>query len=362
MIEHAYVHIPFCNNKCKYCSFVSGYNLSKEEEYMQALLVQIKNEYKNEKIKTLYIGGGTPSLLKIENINKILNCFNLRENAEVTIEANPESVNYEKFYRLKQTKINRISIGIQTFNDEILNIIGRRHSKSIILNSVKIIKSCGFDNISTDLIYGLPTQNKNMLIQDLEEFVKLDVQHISTYGLKIEENSFFGKHIPKNLPDDEQQAEMFLLICDFLKKNNFTHYEISNFAKNGLESHHNNSYWRNKEYYGFGLNASGYKNNIRYRNTSSFKKYIINPTLKDEEHTLFAQETMENEIFLALRLKNGINIPQLNTKFNIDFEKKYKSVIKKYTELELLKIENNHCKLTQNGILLSNDIMCEFID
>ena len=174
--------------------------------------------------------------------------------------------------------------------------------------------------------------------------------------------SFFFDNQPKNLPDDEEQAEMFLHLCSKLKQNNFEHYEISNFAKVGYESKHNSSYWENKNYYGFGLNASGYENNIRYRNTSNLKEYINNPLKREEETKLTIQEILEEEIFLALRLKNGIDIENINQKYKINFEQKYQKIIEKYSSLGLLKVENSHCKLTEQGILLSNDIMSEFID
>ena len=166
----------------------------------------------------------------------------------------------------------------------------------------------------------------------------------------------------KNLPDDEMQAAMFTELCKHLKENNFSHYEISNFAKSGYESNHNCAYWKNKNYYGFGLNASGYEENIRYKNLCSFEEYIKTPTKHEEEDILSQTETMENEIFLALRLKSGINLTDFNNKFNINFEEEYKEIIDKYSKLKLLKIENNRCYLTENGMLFSNEIMSEFIN
>ncbi len=362
MINHAYIHIPFCIRKCHYCSFVSGFDITGKKEYLNALNIEIKTRYKNEQLKTIYFGGGTPSLVEPNELEKILNCFNFDSNPEITIEVNPETVTKEKMQQLKQIGFNRISLGVQTFDNDLLKLIGRNHSEEKIYNSINIIKEAGFKNISIDLIYGLPNQTIESFNIDINKAIDLDIQHISSYGLKIEEDSFFGKNNPKNLPDDEMQAQMFIELCKILKTNNFEHYEISNFAKKGYESKHNCVYWQNKNYYGFGLNASGYEENIRYRNCQNFEKYIINPLQKEEEETLTIQETMENEIFLALRLKDGINIQNLNKKYKINFEENYKSVIKKYSSENLLKIENNHCKLTEKGILLSNEIMSEFID
>ena len=362
MIEHAYIHIPFCKRKCHYCSFISGLDIEKKEQYLSALCDEIDYKYKKEFLKTIYLGGGTPSLLKTEDLEQILSKFNWNDETEITIEVNPETVTLEKFLKLKEIGFNRISMGVQTFDNKLLKEIGRNHSEKDIYNAIDIIKNSGFNNISIDLIYGLPNQTMDLWKQDLEKSVNLDIQHISSYGLKIEENSFFYKNHPKNLPDDEVQALMFTELCTYLRKNDFSHYEISNFAKKGFESNHNCAYWKNKNYYGFGLNASGYEQNIRYKNLCSFEEYIKNPTMYEEEESLTKTETMENEIFLALRLKEGINIQEINKKYNIEFEKTYKKIIDKYSKLELLKIENNFCKLTEEGFLLSNEIMSEFIN
>lgn len=362
MIENAYIHIPFCLRKCKYCSFISGKNIKQKEEYITALIKEIKTNYKGEKLKTLYFGGGTPSLLDIQDLETIINIFDFQKNPEITLETNPETVTFEKFSNIKKIGINRISLGVQSFNNNILKYIGRNHTEQTIYNSIKNIKSAGFKNISIDLIYGLPNQTFESFESDLHKAINLDVQHISSYGLKIEPDSYFFKNPPENLPDDDMQAKMFLYMCNELKKNNFVHYEISNFSKTNFESEHNCSYWKNKNYYGFGLNASGYENNCRYKNTADFEEYINNPLKKEEELYLSDNEIIEEEIFLALRLKDGIDIEEINKKFNIDFEKKYKNIIEKYFSLKLLTKEDNHIKLTENGILLSNEIMSEFID
>lgn len=361
MIENAYIHIPFCLRKCNYCSFVSGENIEKKEQYINALINEIKLRYRNEKLKTLYLGGGTPSLLNSEDISKIISCFYFTDLPEITLETNPETVNEEKFKSLQNTGVNRISLGIQTFNDNILKIIGRQHNQEYIYKSINIIKSY-FNNISIDIIYGLPFQTMQVLKEDINKALNLNISHISTYGLKIEENSFFYNNPPKNLPDDEQQSKMFLYICKKLEENGFNHYEISNFSKKGYESNHNCAYWQNKNYYGFGLNASGYEKNIRYKNTSNFNDYINNPLIKEEENELTNQEIQEEEIFLALRLKKGIDINKINKKYNINFEEKYKKIISKYENLKLLINKDGYCHLTKKGILLSNTIMSEFIE
>ena len=362
MIEHAYIHIPFCKRKCHYCSFISGLDIKNKRKYLDALLQEIKIKYKGEKLKTIYFGGGTPTLLDVEELKTVLSMFSYNQETEITIEANPETITLGKLTKIKEAGFNRISLGLQTFNNDILKSIGRNHSENTIYCAIENIKKAGFSNISIDLIYGLPNQTMELWKIDLEKAVSLNIQHISSYGLKIEDDSFFGKNPPKNLPDDEIQASMFTELCKYLKENNFSHYEVSNFAKKGFESKHNCAYWKNKNYYGFGLNASGYENDIRYKNLCDFEKYIKTPLEHEDEEFLSTKETMENEIFLGLRLKDGINITSLEKKYKINFESKYKKIIDKYTKLQLLKIENNNCYLTENGFLLSNEIMSEFID
>lgn len=362
MVEHAYIHIPFCLRKCNYCSFVSGLNLKNKDLYMNVLLYEIKNRYRGELLKTLYIGGGTPSLLSIDDMQNIIDCFSFQKECEITLEVNPETVIISKFKAIKELGINRISLGVQSFDNNILKIIGRNHSQDDIFNAIQIIKDSGFKNISIDLIYGLPNQTFESFKSDIDKALSLNIQHISTYGLKIEEDSYFGKNLPENLPDDEMQAEMFEYLCKRLKENKFIHYEISNFAKEEFESKHNYTYWLNKNYFGFGLNASGYEKDKRYKNLSDIDEYLKNPLKKEEEIILSPQEVLENEIFLSLRLQRGIDILELNKKFNINFEEKYYSTIKKYIDLGLLKITDGFCHLSENGFLLSNEIMCEFID
>ena len=361
MISHAYIHIPFCIRKCRYCDFVSGENICYKSEYLNALTEQIKKQYKKEKLKTLYIGGGTPSLLEPRDIKKIISLFNIGEKAEITLEVNPETVDFTKCKEFYDLGINRISLGVQTFNEKILNEIGRVHNEKTIYKALNDLKNADFQNISIDLIYGLPNQNLSDVKSDIKKALELDITHISTYGLKIEKNSYFGKNPPDNLPDDTMQEKMFLYICNTLAEKGFEHYEISNFAKKGFASHHNLCYWQNKNYYGFGVNASGYIGDIRYKNQSDFKKYILNPLDREEEIVLTAQQKLEEEIILALRLNNGINIEKINKKYNINFEQQYSKIINKFKKLKLLTMENNTIKLTKKGILLSNEVMCEFI-
>lgn len=362
MVTSAYIHIPFCKTRCNYCSFVSYCALEKKELYLNSLAKEIQYYYENEPLKTLYFGGGTPSVLNQKEIENIIKVFNFENNAEITTELNPEDVNKEYLERLLIIGVNRLSFGCQTFNDTILKQINRRHNSEQVKNVVKLAQNVGFDNISLDFIYGLPNQNIEMFLDDLKQAVELGLQHISLYGLKIEEGCYFYQNIPQNLPDDDIQADMYLKAIDCLQQLGYVHYEVSNFAQTDYYSRHNLNYWNNAEYYGFGAGAHGYKNGERYENEFNLDSYIKNPIAKINSHTLTKQEQLEEEIFLGLRKMVGINVESINSKYNINFEQKYSNILKKYTKLNLLENTNTGYKFTNNGILVSNVILADFIE
>lgn len=359
MADSAYIHIPFCKSKCKYCSFVS-FNCSELiTGYIFALLKDISDNYKGEQLRTLYFGGGTPSLVPIELLKKVINKFKLAQNAEVTLELNPDDATQEYLAGLKQIGINRLSIGSQTFDDEILKLIGRRHNSAQIVETVNLAKQLGFENISVDLIYGLPTQTLEKLSSDLERFLELGIQHISTYGLKIEINSFWGKN-PPNVPDDDIQADMYELINQKLEQNGFYRYEVSNFAQKGFESRHNLNYWDNNEYYGFGVAAHGYLDGARYSNFTTLEEYMEKPSTHEIGHILSEEEKLEEEIFLGFRKTEGINCARIKERFNVDFEARYINVLQKYAEF--FERTPQGFKFNLKGFLLSNVILAEFIN
>ncbi len=360
MCKSAYIHIPFCKSKCKYCSFVSGVNLESTSVYIKALVEEIKSLYIGEALNTIYFGGGTPSVLPINYIKQILDRLKYNENTEITFEINPDDATPEYLKMLYEIGINRLSFGSQTFHNEILRFIGRRHSAEDTLTAVKKAKQAGFRNISLDLIYGLPFQNLDILINDLAVIKSLDVQHVSTYGLKIETPSYFSKHLPKKLPDNDTQADMYLKINEILESYGYKRYEVSNFAKKSFESKHNLNYWNNSEYYGFGLSAHGYINGIRYSNKENLNEYLNNPACHANEHKVTNKERIEEEIFLGFRKEFGINVFDFKTKFNIDFGDKYKKIIDKYDDY-IIKTEIGY-KLTLEGVMLSNEILSEFLE
>lgn len=375
MTKNAYIHIPFCKSKCNYCSFVSFSKLEMKEPYIKALISQIESEYKGEKIETLYFGGGTPSLLTIDEFKSVMELFNFNDKSEITVEVNPDSVELDYFSALKTLGINRISIGSQTFDDKILKIIGRRNNAEQIKSAVEMAKDAGFDNISLDLIYGLPEQDLSGFEADLTKAIDLNVQHISLYGLKIEEGCYFYKNPPKHLSANlDEQADMYLKAVEMLKKAGFEHYEISNFSLPGYNSKHNLNYWENNSYYGFGCAASGYINNnpspptplpqgarvaIRYQNESGLNQYIKNPLKRILEQKLSQKEILEEAIFLGLRKVSGINIKEINQKFEIDFNQKFAKILDKYSRFFIRNSDN--LALTTEGILISNEILSEFI-
>ena len=362
MSQNVYIHIPFCKQKCNYCSFVSYPNLSYKQQYISCLKEEIKAKYKNEILKTLYFGGGTPSLMTIYELKSILELFNIDETTEITLEINPETVDKEYLKDLKTLGINRLSIGCQTFNDKILKLIGRKHTSKQAIETVDFANQAGFTNISLDFIYGLPNQTEKDFTKDLERAITSDICHISLYGLKIDEGCIFYKNYPANLPDEDAQSVMYRNAINILTANNFEHYEISNFAKKGYESKHNLNYWNNNSYYGFGIAAHGYTNGIRYSNPVTFDEYFKNPIKPFETKKLSEQEKLEEEIFLGLRRMNGIDVGFINNKYNINFEEKYKSLLDKYIlSGHLVKTENGY-KFSTDGVLVSNYILADFLE
>ena len=361
MVKSAYIHIPFCKSRCHYCSFFSTINTELKQEYINSLLNEINFYYENEPLQTLYFGGGTPSLLGIKDFQKILKILNFSKNIELTIEINPDDAKYDYLKELYNLGINRLSFGCQTFDDEILKTINRRHSSEQIVKGYNNARQAGFENISFDFIYGLPNQTIEGFEKDLQKASELGVEHISLYGLSIEKGCYFYKNRP-DIPNDDKQADMYLMAVDLLKNYGYKHYEISNFAKSKHYSKHNMNYWQCGEYYGFGAAAHGYKSSIRYSNPSDLHKYIQTPTQHEHEKFLTKNEMLEEEIFLGFRKMDGINVPMINEKFGINFEKKYRETLQKYQDLNLIIKTENGYKLSPNGVLVSNTILADFIE
>lgn len=361
MPKSVYIHIPFCKSKCHYCSFVSYPKLELKKDYLNVLDKEIDAEYNDELLNTLYFGGGTPSLLEPNEFNSLIKHFNINSQTEITSELNPDDSTYDYLKNLFDIGLNRVSFGAQSFDDNILKLINRRHDSQQIFQAVVNAQKAGFENISLDFIYGLPNQTIEMFLNDLKTAVKLDVQHISLYGLSIENGCHFYKNRPQNLADDDTQADMYLEAVELLSSLGFEHYEISNFCKNGYESKHNLNYWDNEEYYGFGVAAHGYLNGVRYGNKTIIEDYIKNPLERGEQCVETTKDKLEEEIFLGLRKMSGINVSAINRKFGINFEKKYIKILKKYEDLNLIEKTYKGYKFTPKGVLVSNSILAEFL-
>lgn len=366
MTQSAYIHIPFCKSKCAYCSFVSypDYDDDFRHGYVRTLLKEIEYFYKRENLNTLYLGGGTPSLLDVRDLDAILRCFVFNNNPEITIEVNPETVDVKRFKELCSCGFNRVSIGVQSFDDEILKNIGRIHDSKKAAETIQNAFDGGFRNVSADFIYGLPNQTIESFGSDLKKAVELGVTHISLYGLKIEEGCAFYKKPPQNIADEDMQADMYLLAIDTLEKYGFKHYEISNFCKsNGFESKHNLNYWDATSYYGFGAGAHGYDEylNMRYENFSNIEDYITDYKNKFVRMSLTEKQKLEEAVFLGFRKGDGIDLNCINETFHLDFDKKYSAVLQKYLQSgHILKTIKGY-KLSNEGFLLSNIILADFI-
>lgn len=361
MIKSCYIHIPFCKKICSYCDFCKNYyNELVVDNYLDNLKKEISKNYKNEVLDTLYIGGGTPSSLSKNNLNKLINIlklFKLNNSYEFTFECNYEDINEELLDLLKNNKVNRISIGIQTFNDKFSKVLNRDINKKEMIEKINLTKKY-FSNINIDLMYALPGESINDLKMDLEIIKKLDVTHISTYALIIEDHTNLKLQNIKETCDDIQN-KMYYLIVDYLKNNGYNHYELSNFAKENYESRHNLTYWNNDNYYGFGAGASGFINNIRYDNTKSVFKYNAGIT-KVYEEKLSLNELMKDEVMLSLRKINGINKNDFYKKYNVLLEDAfdYKNLIRN----NFLTETSKNVYINENELFVSNEIIIMFLN
>ena len=354
-----YIHVPFCTSICTYCDFCKMYYSKKFiEDYLNTLEKEIKERYQGEKVKTIFIGGGTPTSLDNTELTKLLEItkiFNREEKIEFTIESNVESLDEEKLETMIKYGVNRLSIGVQSFSKDILKILGRNHNKEDVYNKINLAKKY-FDNINIDLIYAV-TNDISIVKEDLKEFLKLDITHISTYSLIIEDKTILKINNHKNI-DEDIDYQMYKLIENTLTQNGYIHYEVSNYAKKGYESKHNLVYWNNKEYYGFGLGSTSYINNIRRTNTKNLTKYLKSNYI-DEEECEDIDTRIENEIMLGLRKLEGINLDTFKEKYNIDLEDKYN--IEKLLQDKYLIKENKYLKINKDYIYVSNEILLKIL-
>ena len=367
-----YIHIPFCRTKCLYCDFCSfvSRNENERKEYVGALLKEIEARTTKEYlVDTIYFGGGTPSILSAEQIERILSCiqenFVVCDDVEITLECNPMTHlddGKEYFSALRLMGINRLSIGIQSAVDEELKLIGRRHSFAEAKNTFFDARESGFDNISIDLMFGIPSQTIESLNYSLNEFIKLGADHISIYSLQLEEETPLYKMQHKyNLADDDTVADMYELVVSLMKRAGYFHYEISNFAKYGRESRHNSKYWRVDEYLGLGLSAHSDFSGKRVENTHDMNKYILGEYIENQVEISCGERELEF-LMLGLRMDRGISKAEFFARFGIDFDEKYGEKIEKYVKMGYFLKNGDTVALSENGFEVSNMILAEFLD
>lgn len=359
MINHLYVHVPFCKSICYYCDFCHNiYNKELITKWLDALQKEIENECKDQ-YKTIYIGGGTPNSLDYEDLNRLLSIIEpySKKCAEYTIELNPECFNIKQIELFKKYGIRRFSIGLQTSIPSLLKTINRKHSFEDVYNLVETLRNNDLYNISIDLMYSLPGQTMDGLKNTLEDVVKvLEVPHISIYSLTIEENSVFGKKGINHL-DDDIEADMYEYIVSYLKENGYIHYEVSNFAKEGYKSRHNIGYWNYDDYLGVSLSATSKIGNRRYTNTRSFDKYFESYMNKEEELNLTNKDLIIENLMMSLRTDKGLLINDFNNKYSIDFDEIFAKTLDKYKNDFIRK----DYRLICNNRAILNTILADFL-
>ena len=367
----AYVHIPFCTQICYYCDFSKVFIKNQPVDAYLEHLIQETRSYEIGKLRTLYIGGGTPTALSAQQLAYLLTelpkVMDLSEVEEFTIEANPGDLDPDKIAVLKDSQVNRVSLGVQTFDNKMLKKIGRSHQEQDIYDNICHLKQAGFDNISIDLIYALPGQTMDQVKENVAKAINLDIPHMSLYSLILENHTVFMNRMRRGklpLPKEELEAEMFEYIIEELEKAGFEHYEISNCSKPGFESRHNLVYWDNAEYYGLGAGASGYVDGIRYKNHGPIRHYLeaveAGKARITEEH-LTLEEKMEEELFLGLRKKTGVSKARFEEKFGVSFDQRYGQVVASLTEQGLLVPDDKQIRMTKRGLFLGDTVAEKFI-
>ena len=366
--QAAYIHIPFCSHICYYCDFAKVFLEGQPvDDYLDALIKEF-NAHDIHRLKTLYIGGGTPTVLTARQMRRLLSA--LTENldlsylSEFTVEANPGDLSDEMVEVLAQSPVNRVSLGVQTFNNRLLKKIGRVHTEAQVYDSIEKLRAAGFENITIDLIYALPGQTMEMVEEDLQKLLALNLPHVALYSLILEDHTVFMNRQRRGilrLPNEDKNADMYEYIIDSLTKNGYNHYEVSNFGKPGYESQHNLTYWDNAEYYGIGAGASGYLDGVRYKNHGPVHHYIEAENKRVHEEFLSQKEQIEEEMFLGLRKQSGVSVTEFEQRFGIDFNNLYGAVVSKYIDRGLIVDDRKVIRLTDKGFELGNEVFADFL-
>ena len=372
-----YIHIPYCIHKCGYCDF-NSHPIKQDEmnHYIDALVAEMKHyakTYSNTNIiRTIFLGGGTPTTLTVYQLERILKeCvseFTVASDAEITIEANPATIDIEQLKSIRQTGYNRISIGVQSFDKAELKLLDRAHGPEEIHSTVDRARKAGFDNLSLDLMFAVPNQSLSSWESNLNKALEKNPEHLSTYNLTIEQGTAFSK-LQSNgkliMPNDDHQLELYKKTIERLTKKGFHHYEISNFARRGKECKHNITYWENKNTLGLGAGASSYMNGTRFKNINLPAHYIRQVKEKkiavEHSETLEPRQAMGETIMLGLRLLQGISIHQFEKRFQISFINLFRNIISALKEKELVIIEKDYLRLSQKGLFWADSVTLEFI-
>lgn len=370
-----YIHIPFCKKKCYYCDFISFENRCDEiPQYIESLKEEIRKfDFSNYNVTSIYIGGGTPSYIDSKYIKYILDKLKTRvkfDDIEITIEINPGTVTEEKLKEYKEAGINRISIGLQSTNNNLLKEIGRIHTYEEFLEAYQLVNKIGFNNINVDLMLALPGQTTKDLKESLDKIINLNPNHISVYSLIVEEGTKISKLLEEgkiSLPEEEQERRMYWYVKDILELKGYNHYEVSNFSKKGKESRHNMNCWNQEEYIGFGVAAHSYINNVRFSNTDNIKEYIKNIKENNSEKniTIEEEQTLEDKkkefMMLGFRKIEGVDVSKFKEKFVDNPLFLYREKLNKLTEEGLIEVDLNNIRLTNKGLDLANLVFEEFI-
>jgi oxygen-independent coproporphyrinogen III oxidase len=369
-----YIHIPFCKIRCNYCDFFKSTNLSLIKSFVEAVKNEmlLRRDYmRDKKIETIYFGGGTPSLLSVTDIEELIKevslTFTSHPKTEITLEANPDDLSPEYIQSLKKSRINRLSIGIQSFSNSDLKFMGRRHTSIQAIEAVTEAKKTGFNNISVDLIYGIPGMSFQHWQSNLKTVFDLDVQHLSAYHLTYHENTSFWDKLQKGIfreVEEEESLLQFEELLNFAEKNGFIHYEISNFAREGYFSKHNTSYWNQTEYLGLGPSAHSFNKLTRYWNVSDINQYLAaigRGQIMGEEEVLTKNDRFNDYIITGLRTIRGINTDYILKEFGELYLLHVEKITAKYIPLEKVKEEKNWVRITKNGIFISDQIISDFL-
>ena len=376
-MKAAYIHIPFCEHICHYCDFNKFFIKTQPvDEYLAALEKEMQHtiEQKGEQeLKTIFIGGGTPTSLTVSQLDKLMNSIHrvlkpTKKLIEFAVEANPDELSLEKLHVLKEAGVNRLSFGVQTFEDDLLKKIGRVHQKKDVLTSFERARAVGFNNISLDLMFGLPHQEKHHVMNSLETAFSLGAEHYSVYSLIVEPKTVFYNLMQKgklHLPPQEREAEMYELVMDEMERHGLKQYEISNYATPGFESQHTLTYWRNEDYFGFGAGAHGYVDGVRNVNAGPVKHYLelIDQTgfPYKETHEVTKAEQIEEEMFLGLRKIEGVKSADFQAKYGTAPEALFPTVLEELEEKGLIVKDDIGIRLTRKGKLLGNEVFQAFL-